>query len=59
MLIFTGIFDSLMIAAGLFDYNPQTVLGIYLWRAPIEDFIYPIASVLLVGLLWVYYEDDK
>ncbi|MGP5688517.1 lycopene cyclase domain-containing protein [Glutamicibacter ardleyensis] len=52
MLVLTAIFDNVMIAAGLFDYGQQTLLGLYLGRAPIEDFLYPLAAVLLMPALW-------
>lgn len=52
MLVLTAIFDNVMIAAGLFDYGQQTLLGLYIGRAPIEDFLYPLAAVLLMPALW-------
>lgn len=56
LLVLTLIFDSLFILLGIFEYNPNNILGIYIWKAPIEDFAYTIASVFMVGLLWEYYE---
>lgn len=52
MSVLTAIFDNLMIAVGLFDYGQQTLLGLYVGRAPIEDFLYPLAAVLLMPALW-------
>lgn len=52
MLVLTAVFDNVMIAAGLFDYGQQTLLGLYLGRAPVEDFLYPVAAVLLMPALW-------
>ncbi|MGP5124203.1 lycopene cyclase domain-containing protein [Glutamicibacter ardleyensis] len=52
MLVLTAIFDNLMITVGLFDYGQQTLLGLYVGRAPIEDFLYPLAAVLLMPALW-------
>lgn len=48
LLLLTAVFDNLMIAAGLFAYPPEHLLGIYLWRAPIEDFAYPLCAAFLV-----------
>lgn len=48
----TAVFDSLMIAAGLFRYAPEHLLGIEVGLAPLEDFSYPIAGVLLLPALW-------
>ncbi|HJX78334.1 lycopene cyclase domain-containing protein [Glutamicibacter sp.] len=52
MVVLTAIFDNVMIAAGLFDYGQQTLLGLYVGRAPIEDFLYPLAAVILMPALW-------
>lgn len=52
VLVLTGVFDSLMIAAGLFGYADGTRLGPTIGLAPIEDFAYPIVTVLLVPAIW-------
>lgn len=52
VLSLTAVFDSLIIAAGIVDYNSSNILGLYVGRAPIEDFAYAIVSVLLVVILW-------
>ncbi|WP_404290766.1 lycopene cyclase domain-containing protein [Glutamicibacter arilaitensis] len=52
MMVLTAIFDNVMIAAGLFDYGEQTLLGLRIGRAPLEDFLYPLCSVLLMPALW-------
>lgn len=45
----TVVFDSLMIASGLFDYGAGTITGVRLWLAPIEDLAYPFVSLLVVA----------
>lgn len=52
LLLMTIVFDSAIIAAGIVSYNPQKFLGWFIWKAPIEDFAYTIAALLLVPLLW-------
>lgn len=52
LLVLTGVFDSVMIAAGLFGYAEDTRLGPTIGLAPIEDFAYPIVAVLLVPAVW-------
>lgn len=52
LLLMTAVFDSLFILLGLFEYNPASILGVFVWRAPIEDFAYTVASVGIVGMLW-------
>lgn len=52
VLVLTAIFDSIMIAAGLFGYAEGTRLGPAVGLAPIEDFAYPIVTVLMVPAVW-------
>lgn len=59
VLFITAIFDSVFILLGLFEYNPDIILGVYIWKAPIEDFAYTIASVVIIGLLWEHFESRK
>lgn len=48
----TAIFDTVMIATGLFHYSPDHLLGVHIGLAPIEDFAYPLAGALLLPALW-------
>lgn len=52
LLVLTAVFDTVMIAAGLFGYADGTRLGPTIGLAPIEDFAYPIVAVLLVPAVW-------
>ena len=52
LCVLTAIFDNLMIAAGIMVYNPATITGIKIGLAPIEDFAYTLAAVLLVAIFW-------
>ena len=52
LVALTIAFDSIMIAAGLFDYADAHISGVRLGLAPIEDLAYPIAGVLLLSGLW-------
>lgn len=49
MLIGTAIFDNAIIGAGLVAYDESKILGIKIFLAPIEDFAYSIAVVLLAS----------
>jgi len=53
VLVLTAIFDNLMIAAGLFTYAPDMISGALVGLAPLEDFAYPVAAVLLLPALWI------
>lgn len=51
--VLTAVFDNVMIAAGLFDYGHELLLGVYVGQAPVEDFAYPLGSALLLPALWL------
>lgn len=52
LCLLTMIFDTLMIAADLYVFDPDKILGVYLWGAPLEDFAYAIAAALAMPVLW-------
>ncbi|MFK4791515.1 lycopene cyclase domain-containing protein [Microbacterium sp. ZW T5_56] len=51
--VLTAVFDSVMIAARFFHYDPDQLLGVMIGLAPIEDFAYPLAGAILLPALWV------
>lgn len=53
VLVLTAVFDNIMIAAGLFSYAPGLISGLSVGLAPLEDFAYPVAAVLLLPALWM------
>ncbi|HEY8911744.1 lycopene cyclase domain-containing protein [Lacisediminihabitans sp.] len=53
LLVTTAIFDNLMIGVGLVGYDASKISGAFLGIAPLEDFAYPVAAVLLLPSLWV------
>ena len=52
LLVLTAVFDTVMIATGLFHYSPDHLVGLHIGLAPIEDFTYPLAGALLLPALW-------
>ena len=52
LVVLTAVFDTVMIATGLFAYSDAHLSGPRIGLAPIEDFAYPIAGVLLLAGLW-------
>lgn len=52
LFVLTAVFDSIMIAAGFFHYDPDALAGPLIGLAPIEDFAYPLAGALLLPALW-------
>lgn len=59
MVVLTLVFDTIMIGVGLYTYAPDKILGIYLAGAPLEDFAYPVAAVLLVPAVWTWVGDAR
>ena len=52
MLALTAIFDNLIIASGIVAYDANKISGLFIGLAPIEDFAYTIAAVLIVPSVW-------
>lgn len=52
LILLTAIFDNLIIALDIVNYDPGKLLGIYVGVAPIEDFMYTLLAVVLVPTLW-------
>lgn len=59
LLAMTAIFDSLIVYAGIVGYDSSKILGLNIGFAPIEDFAYTVAAVLIVPALWHYFEKEK
>lgn len=53
LTVLTAVFDNFMIATGLMVYEPAHLAGILLGAAPIEDFAYPLAGLLLLPAVWL------
>lgn len=54
LVILTAVFDSAMIAAGLFHYSSGHLLGVHIGLAPLEDFAYPLAGAVLLPATWAF-----
>jgi len=52
LLITTAVFDNVMIGIGLVAYNPDLISGAFVGIAPLEDFAYAAAAVVLLPSLW-------
>lgn len=52
MLLMTLVFDNLIIASGIVDYDFEKTAGIRLFLAPIEDFAYTLVALVLVPSLF-------
>jgi len=52
LLIMTAVFDSLIVGLDIVNYDKMKLLGLYVGRAPVEDFFYTILAVLIIPVLW-------
>jgi len=52
VLLLTAIFDPLIIYFNIVEYNPEKILGLKLFGAPIEDFFYALYASCVVPLIW-------
>jgi len=59
LLILTAVFDSIIIGAGIVGYDTEKILGLYIGRAPIEDFFYAILAIVIVPALWNVFGTKK
>jgi len=52
VLILTAVFDNVLVGVGIVAYDPHRISGARLGVAPLEDFCYAIAAVVLLPCLW-------
>ncbi len=53
VLVMTAVFDNIMISVGLVGYNPANISGVFIGVAPLEDFAYAVAAVVLLPSIWM------
>lgn len=53
LLALTLVFDTVMITADLFRYDPALLSGAMLGLVPIEDLAWPVAAGVLLPSLWL------
>lgn len=52
LLLATAVFDNVLIELGIVGYSEDALLGFKIGIAPIEDFAYPVAALVLLPALW-------
>jgi lycopene cyclase domain-containing protein len=52
MMLLTAVFDNAIIGFGLVDYDESLISGLRIGFAPIEDFAYTVAALLIIPALW-------
>ena len=59
VLVMTAAFDNVMIAVGLVGYDASKISGGFVGVAPLEDFAYAVAVVVLLPSLWALTEPKR
>jgi lycopene cyclase domain-containing protein len=52
MMALTAVFDNAIIGTGLVAYDSDLLSGVMVGLAPIEDFAYTVAALMLIPALW-------
>ncbi len=52
VLILTAVFDNVLVGTGIVGYDPALISGAKIGVAPLEDFAYAIAGLILLPSLW-------
>ncbi|MCH8560023.1 lycopene cyclase domain-containing protein [Nesterenkonia sp. DZ6] len=52
LLGLTAVFDNVIIGLDIVRYGHEHLMGLYLGLAPLEDFSYSLAAVLLLPAAW-------
>ena len=52
LVVMTAVFDNVLVGVGIVAYDPARISGIRIGVAPIEDFAYALAAVVLLPSLW-------
>lgn len=59
LMLLTVVFDNIMIGVGLFHYAESQISGLRLGLAPVEDFSYPLAALILLPSLWILFGAER
>lgn len=52
MLTLTAVFDNVIIGTGIVAYDDSLISGVRIGIAPIEDFAYTVAALVLLPSVW-------
>lgn len=52
VLTLTAVFDNVLVGTGIVGYDPTRISGATIGVAPLEDFAYAIAGLVLLPSLW-------
>lgn len=52
LLVLTAVFDNVLVGTGIVGYTEDRISGVKVGVAPLEDFAYTIAALVLLPSLW-------
>ena len=52
LLVLTAVFDNVLVGTGIVGYGADRISGVLIGVAPLEDFCYTVAAVVLLPSLW-------
>lgn len=52
VLVLTAVFDNVLVGVGIVGYDASLISGAKIGVAPLEDFAYAIAALVLLPSLW-------
>lgn len=53
-LAYTTPWDNYLVIRGVWSFDDGRVLGVFLWRVPLEEYLFYLLQVLLTGLFTVW-----
>ena len=59
LVLLTAVFDNVIIGVGLVDYPEESLSGLRIGIAPLEDFSYPLCAAFLVPAVYTLLERRK
>jgi lycopene cyclase domain-containing protein len=52
LLLLTTVFDQILIMLSIVKYHAGQLLGVYIGKAPVEDFAYSLVAAVIMPVLW-------
>lgn len=53
-LAYTTPWDNYLVLRGVWSFDDDRILGVFLWRVPLEEYLFYVVQVLLTGLFTVW-----
>ena len=52
LLLLTAVFDNVLVGVGIVGYHSDKISGVLVGVAPLEDFSYAVAALVMLPSLW-------